>query len=128
MRFISTRMHGILDYASGSLQLIAPWLLGPGLTRSERWLPTGIGVAILGYSALTAYEFGVVQAIPMPVHLGLDVVSTVLLVSASWLLGFSGKARVAYTAIGLFECAVILNSQTAPNVAPPQQDAWQVAG
>lgn len=128
MRFISTRAHGVLDYTSGSLHLIVPWLLGPGTTRSERWLPAGLGAGILSYSALTAYELGVVHAIPMPVHLVLDVLAAALLLAAAWLFGFSRKARLAYTAIGLFEFAVILSSQTTPTRATPPRDTWQVAG
>ena len=128
MRFITTRAHGILDYATGSLHLIAPWLLGPGTTRLEHWLPVGLGAGILGYSTLTAYELGVVHAIHMPLHLGLDAMGAALLLAAAWFSGFSHKARVAYTAIGLFEFAVILSSQTTPSFATPPDNAWQVAG
>lgn len=127
MRFIPTRVHGILDYASGSLQIIVPRLLGAGATRLEQSLPTALGVGILGYSTLTDYALGVFRVIPMPVHLRLDVVGAGLLLAAPWLFGFSGKARVAYTAIGLFECAVILTSQTTPAHAAPMEDAWHVA-
>jgi hypothetical protein len=127
MRFIPTRVHGILDYASGSVQIFVPWLLGAGATRLEQSLPPALGAGILGYSALTAYELGVFRVIPMPVHLGLDVLSAGLLLAAPWLFGFSGKAKAAYTAIGLFECAVILTSQTAPPHAAPMEDTWQVA-
>jgi hypothetical protein len=127
MRFIPTRIHGILDYASGSGQIIAPWLLGAGVSKLEQSLPAALGAGILGYSALTDYEFGIFRVFPMPVHLGLDVLSAGLLLAAPWLFGFSGKAKAAYTAIGLFECAVILTSQTTPPRAAPMEDAWHVA-
>lgn len=119
MRFIPTRVHGILDYASGSAQIIAPWLLGAGATRLEQTLPAALGAGILGYSALTVYELGVFRVIPMPVHLRLDVLGAAVLLGAPWLFGFSGKAKAAYTAIGLFECAVILTSRTTPGLAAP---------
>ena len=127
MRFIPTQVHGILDYASGSVQIIAPWLLGAGASRLEQRLPAALGVGILVYSALTAYELGVLRVIPMPVHLQLDVLGAAILLAAPWLFGFSSKAKVAYTAIGLFESAVILTSQSTPSFAAPMEDAWHVA-
>ncbi len=127
MRFIPTRVHGILDYTSGTVQIIAPWLLGSGVTRLERQLPAALGVGILAYSALTAYELGLFHVIPMPVHFRMDVLGAGTLLAAPWLFGFSGKAKAAYTGIGLFECAVILTSQTTPSFAAPTEDVWHVA-
>ena len=128
MRFIPTRVHGILDYASGSVQIIAPWFLGASANSLEQRLPVALGTGILGYSALTDYELGVLRVIPMPMHLRLDVLGAAALLAAPWLFGFSGKAKAAYTVIGLFECAVILTSQTSPPHAAPMEDAWHVAG
>src|SRR5690349_4863756 len=117
MRFIPTRVHGILDYVSGAVQIIAPWVISSEATHLERQLPAALGAGILGYSALTAYELGAFRVIPMPVHLRLDMLSAAVLLAAPWAFGFSGTAKAAYTAIGLFECAVILTSQTTPDFA-----------
>jgi len=44
---------------------------------------------------MTDYELGAVRLLPMPVHLALDAVSGVLLVSSPWLLSY-GKNGLRY--------------------------------
>src|SRR4051812_13045467 len=72
MRFIPTWVHGLLDYPIAILLIALPWLGGFATGRLEQWVPVVAGVAMLGLSAMTAYEAGLVRSIPMTVHLGLD--------------------------------------------------------
>ncbi|MFN8665396.1 MAG: hypothetical protein U0075_26175 [Thermomicrobiales bacterium] len=82
----------------------------------EQSLPVALGFGILGYSALTAYELGLIRVFPMPAHLGLDVVNAGLLLAVPWFFGFSRKAKGTCTAEGLLESAVILTPQTTPGL------------
>jgi hypothetical protein len=100
MKVLSPRVHGVLDYASAALFLLAPTLFGfDGLPAT---LARALGVAYALFSLATAYPLGVVRAIPFPVHVAFDFVLGVFLLAAPWLLGFSDNdaARNFYLAMG----------------------------
>ncbi len=48
MRFIPTRLHGVLDYLVGTLLIAAPWLLNFNRGGAETWVPVILGVGALG--------------------------------------------------------------------------------
>jgi len=92
-----------LDYIVGLVLIVSPWVFDFRDAGIGTWLPVVLGVSALVYSALTDYELGLVRAIPMPAHLGLDFASGVLLAVSPWLFGFSGLVWVPHVVIGLFE-------------------------
>ena len=47
MRIISTRIHGIIDYLTGLLLIVAPWLFGFANGGAAQWVPV-LGLAVLG--------------------------------------------------------------------------------
>src|SRR5690606_39875823 len=71
MRFISTKVHAMMDYISGILLVAVPmmWLDegGPAV-----WVPMAVGVVILIKSMFTDYELSLADLIPVPAHLSLD--------------------------------------------------------
>jgi hypothetical protein len=117
MRIIPTRVHGFLDYGVGLLLIAAPWLLGFAAGGAETWVPVTLGVLLLIYSMMTDYELGLVRAIPMPVHLGLDVVSGILLAASPWLFGFSDLVTTPHVVVGILEILAGIMTQTRPAVA-----------
>jgi hypothetical protein len=98
MAVISTRLHGAGDYATGAGLLAAPNLLGiedpvaAGILR-------GTGAAILGVSAVTDYELGLLRRLPVPAHLLIDAATgaTLAAVGSLWLRrrggGLAGRLR-----------------------------------
>ena len=115
MRFIPTRIHGVLDYLVGIVLIIAPWVLGFGDEGgAATWVPVALGAAAIVYSLLTDYELGLVKIIPMPVHLGLDMASGALLAVSPWLFGFADRVWVPHVVFGLIEIVVPLLTQTTP--------------
>jgi hypothetical protein len=108
MRIISTRTHGVIDYLTGLLLVAAPWLFGFANGGAAQWIPIIVGLAILGMSLMTDYELSVARVIPMPVHLGADAATGLLLIVSPWLFGFSGQVRWPHVVIGLFELAMVL--------------------
>src|SRR4028118_1764701 len=89
LRVIPTRVHGVLDYLTGSALLAAPGLLGIKDDPRAALTLRLAGAGATAYSLLTDYELGLVRSIPMPAHLALDAMSGALLASSPWLLGFA---------------------------------------
>ena len=112
MRFLSTRIHGVMDYAMGILLLASPYLFGFATGGVKQWLPMILGVAMIGMSLLTRYEWGAIRMIPMPVHLAMDGLSGALLAVSPWLFGFSGVVFLPHLVLGLIELGTSLMTET----------------
>ena len=114
MRFIPTRVHGVLDYLTAGVLIAAPAMLGFRKHGMQTWLPIVLGAGTIGYSVLTDYELGLFKIIPMPMHLALDAANGALLAASPWLFGFAEETSVPHFGLGLFEIAVTASSQTTP--------------
>lgn len=116
MRFIPTKVHGMLDYLVGLVLIVSPWVLGFSdvSNRSAVWLPVVLGVGALLYSAITDYELGLVRVLPMAGHLIIDVMSGVLLAASPWLFGFSNEVYLPHLIFGLLEVGAGLMTRTVP--------------
>lgn len=116
MRFLPTRIHGVLDYLMGLLLIASPWLFGfADVGGAAVWLPVVLGLGALLYSAFTDYEFGLVRRIPMPTHLMLDLGSGVLLAVSPWLFGFADVVWMPHLVLGLVEIGAALVTEQAPS-------------
>ena len=115
MRIIPTWLHGMLDYPMGALLIAIPWLGGFATGGPAMWLPIIAGIAILVQSAMTAYEAGVVRVIPMPAHLGVDVVLGLLMAASPWLFGFAETVFLPHLILGLGAAAAGVMTQTHPS-------------
>jgi hypothetical protein len=114
LRFISTRVHGVLDYLTAGVLIAAPSLLEFRKHGMQTWLPVALGVGTIGYSVLTDYELGLFKIIPMPMHLALDAANGALLAASPWLFGFAEEVSAPHLGLGLFEIVVTASSQSAP--------------
>ena len=117
MRFISTRTHGVLDYATGLLLIVLPYLLGFADGTIAQWLPQALGVGAILYAVFTDYELGAVRAMPMRVHLFLDIASGLLLAASPWLFGFADRVFWPHLILGVFEIGAGLFTRTVPGTA-----------
>jgi hypothetical protein len=115
MRFIPTKIHGVLDYAVGALLIAAPWLFDFDRGGAETWVPVALGIAAIVYSLFTDYELGFVnRSISMSTHLTLDLVSGILLAASPWIFGFSDYVWMPHLVLGLLEIGASLMTKTAP--------------
>ena len=57
MRFLPTRIHGIIDYAMGAVLIVLPFVMGFG-RGPQVWVPVILGVGAIVYSLMTDYELG----------------------------------------------------------------------
>ena len=111
---INTRTHGIIDYVTGALLLVAPYLFGFATGGIEQWLPQILGAMIIVMSLLTKYELSAAKVIPLKVHLGVDVVGGILLAASPWLFGFADLIWWPHVLVGLMEIVVPLVTKRDP--------------
>ena len=114
MRFIPTRVHGLLDYLVGLLLIAAPWVFNFARGGAETWVPVALGAGALVYSVFTDYELGLVRRLPMGAHLTLDLLSGLLLAASPWLFGFSEFIWVPHVVLGGLEVGAPLMTKTTP--------------
>lgn len=111
---ISTRVHGILDYATAGTLLTMPRLLKASPKAANALAVAGTG--LLGYSLATRYEYSLWKKIPVPVHLALDGVSGAALLAApfTFLRGEATSAVAGMLGVGLMEVGAALLTQPKP--------------
>ena len=108
MKFISPKLHGILDYSVAIVLIAAPVVLRfSDVSVAAGVISAVAGIGLVIYSLLTAYSGGVRALIPFRVHLVLDALAAVALLVVPFLLGFAGTPRSFYIVIGAAVLAVV---------------------
>jgi hypothetical protein len=89
---ISLTVHSMLEPVIAALLIAAPFLFG----FSDNGAPTAvaivIGVAVLIVGMSTQWRLSLVKAIPISVHLTIDLIVGGLLIASPFLFGFSDDA------------------------------------
>lgn len=119
---ISTRHHGMVDYAVAALFGGLSMSLGSrALPVEVRRLLAGAAVIHAGYAALTDYEAGFYPLITMRQHLALDALGGAALCGAGVAMRQqSFRTRALLIAAGLSELAVVASSRAGPASGPGQ--------
>jgi hypothetical protein len=119
MRLIPTRIHAGMDYLVGLVLIASPWIFGfADESSAAMWIAVLAGVGILGMSAMTDYEGGVLgHRVAMRTHLLADAALGVFLAVSPWLFGFADEganAWLPFLAIGLGEIAAAMTTDPTP--------------
>ncbi len=118
MKFLPTKIHGILDYIVGIALILAPMIFGfSDVGGVAVALPQILGIGLIVYSIFTNYEWGLVKVLPMSYHLVVDFVAALLLAVSPWLFGFSDEdanAWLPHVVVGIVVILVVLVSQSKP--------------
>ena len=110
VRFVTQKMHAMLDYPVAISLMAMPFLLGLGeSTPLALWLSVGTGVAAFILTLLTDHETGVLRVLPYSIHLAVDFAVGVMFLIAPIALGFAGldawfywaNAAAVLTVVGL---------------------------
>lgn len=123
IRFVPTRVHGILDYVGGVGLIASPFIFGSmDLGGIPVILPIVLGVGLVGYSLATDYEHGIpaLKVIPMRVHLTFDFVASAFLAAAPFLFGYSNQGLNVWlpqVIAGIGVIGLVLVSKTDPEPA-----------
>lgn len=118
MRFIPTRVHGVMDYLMGILLIASPWLFDFDAGGAETWVPVVLGASMLLISMCTDYELGLIRRISMRTHLNIDLMSGLLLAFSPWIFGFSDYVWAPHLILGLLEVMASLMTLTSPEQTP----------
>lgn len=117
MRFIPTKVHGVLDYLVGILLIAAPWVLDFARGGAETWVPVVLGTGIIIYSLMTDYELGLSKNLSMRTHLSLDLWGGIFLAVSPWIFGFSEYVYLPHLLVGILEVVTSLTTERVPSVA-----------
>lgn len=115
---ISRRQHGFTDYGYAPLFAAAPFLLnfrGEQAAATLCWLCAG---GIFVGSLFTRAEWGFVRVIPYKVHLVIDALNGLFVLTAPWLFGFAGNqvARNTFLVAGVF--GILAGTLSRPEEMP----------
>jgi hypothetical protein len=100
-------VHGALDYLLGALLIVSSFLLGfdSGAATAVSIIA---GVGVLALAASTDGPTSVTSAIPVSVHILLDVGAAVLFIAAPFLFGFSDESAPTAFFLGLGVVEILL--------------------
>lgn len=129
MKFLPTKVHGLLDYLVGIALIAAPTIFGfRGVGGPAVIIPTVIGAVLIGYSIFTNYEWGIFKKVPMGYHLLVDYLAAGFLAISPFVFGFAGlglNVWLPHTVVGLTVVLVVMVSR--PGIAVPGADRYSVA-
>jgi hypothetical protein len=115
VRFVPTRVHGVVDYVTGPALAVAPEVLRLNGGRASALAPRVAGAGTTAYSALTDYELGARRLVPMRVHLALDALAGAALAATPWIAGSARQGKrhwLPHALVGASELALALTTRT----------------
>lgn len=115
MRFINTRVHGMMDYLMGLLLIISPWIFGFANGDAAQWVPILLGVGAFLYSIMTDYELGLLKVISVKAHLMIDLIAGIFLAASPWIFGFSEEVYLPHLILGIAEIGASLFTKQHPS-------------
>ncbi|MNS86227.1 hypothetical protein D3C72_1201250 [compost metagenome] len=122
MKFISSKVHGILDYVVAVALFFAPVLFGfQSVGGAAVIVPMVLGIILAIYSLCTQYELGIFKVLDFQYHLAIDVLAAVFLAVSPFLFGFIDQAANAWLPhiiVGVAVILVVIFSKPVPASSP----------
>jgi hypothetical protein len=105
MKFISPKIHGLIDYLSVVFLLISPTLFG--FTGVVALFTYALGAVHLLLTILTNYPLGIVRVIPVTVHASIELLVGVALIILAYTL-FADNAEGSKLYYIIFGTVILL--------------------
>jgi hypothetical protein len=113
MKFLTTKLHGLGDYAAATVLIVAPFFLGlKEQSMIAHWASIAGGVGLIIYSLLTDYTYSIVKVIPFKVHLVFDSLAGLVLIALAFVLKLEGIAQIYMIVMGAGVLLVVAVTQT----------------
>ena len=117
IRFLTPRLHGVLDYSAAIALIVLPFALNLGASGPlALWLSVAGGAGLIAYSLLTDYHFALVRVLPFQVHIALDLVAATAFIAAPFVFGWQGLTAAYYFVMASGVVIVVGLSGSAPAV------------
>ena len=112
-RIISPLLHGVLDYISAIILIVAPSVLELNENSPfAYWLSVTFGCALLLYSLMTDYEYSIGMLIPLRIHLAIDFSFGILFILWPFIFDFTGLALAYYLVMGFGLLLIVALTQS----------------
>lgn len=108
---VSPKAHGVLDYLSVLLLLVAGPVFGFDGLASQ--ITSTLAGVVLVYSAATNYPPSIIKMIPLRTHLVFDAIIGAFMIVAPFAFGFSGAAVYFFIGYGVFALIVVGLTRTS---------------
>ena len=117
MRFITRKIHGILDYATVLGFAAIPSLFG--LSGLPAYLAYTLAAVHLLMTLLTDFPFGLIKVIPIKIHQIIETIVGPVLIAAPWAFGFAddSTAKTIFITAGVIIALVSLTTNYAESDA-----------
>src|SRR3954453_1741758 len=122
---ISLTVHALLEPVIAALLIASPFLFGFSGEGAPTAVAILIGVAVLVVGMSTRWRVSLVKAIPISVHLTIDLIVGALLIASPFLFGFSDDAAPTafFLVIGVGELLAALGTRwTKADAAAARED------
>jgi hypothetical protein len=111
MRFIPTKIHGVLDYLYVLILFFIPTIFHFSTNGAPTLTMDVISSTVLVYSTFTKYELGISKYLLMKIHLLLYIITGIFLAASPWIFGFASYVYMPHLFFGLFAIVVALLSK-----------------
>ncbi|MGE0204802.1 MAG: hypothetical protein AB7E70_07935 [Hyphomicrobiaceae bacterium] len=119
MRFVTRKIHSLIDYPVALSLFATPFILGLGATNpAAKWLSVATGIAAFVLTLLTDHETGVIRVLPYWLHVTVDRLVGVTFLAAPFVLGLSGLDAAYYLANAVAVLVVTVVLAAPENNAP----------
>ena len=113
MKFLTTTLHGLGDYAAALVLIVAPFVIGlQEQSVIAHWASIAGGVGLIIYSLMTDYAFSIAKIISFKTHLVLDSLAGLVLIGLAFALRLEGIAQIYMIVMGAGVLVVVALSQT----------------
>jgi hypothetical protein len=121
-KLISTKLHALIDYATGLLLIFAPDLLGfADVGGAAVLVPRLVGAGIILLELTTDFELSLIKLVPVRIHLIVDLIAGLLLTVSPFIFGFFNSQRLnvwlPHVLVGAMIVAVSLLTSEKPSIA-----------
>jgi len=114
LKFLSDKMHGILDYGVVLIFALAPTLLG--IAGTAAFLCYALAAIHLAMTFFTDMPLGVVKIIPIKLHGTIELIVGLALIVAAWTIADLQSGQLFFTLMG----AVIFFVWVSSNYGDPK--------
>lgn len=113
---LSTRLHGIMDYALGVVLIGVGSTMPGGLGGTPGMVLAITGVIAILNALMTNFEMGVLKKMQIPMHLWLDGIVGLMVAVSPWLLSFDQDVWLPHVIVGAFIIVTAFFTDTVPSV------------